>query len=219
MNVADGRSPEAEEPRPIVGASRFTRTHARIDRVLGVIETVLEAGAQLALVLLMFLTVVNAVARYFFNAPVMGTLDLIVLYVLPALVWLAVPKLQAGNGQIRATFIVDALGHWPRRVADLVATLVMLVLTVAMLDGAWSEFLTRNGTYISGQISMPVGPSWAIVVFGLAGLLLRLLVSVASFFLPREPEVESPGDRPDDPGPGADVGQHRANAESETSHA
>ncbi|UTX54338.1 TRAP transporter small permease [Leucobacter aridicollis] len=196
MNGVAGEDREHRLKWPGAEASRFDRGYAITDRWLGRIEVFLEAGAQLALAGLMLLTVLNAAARYFFNSPITGTLDIVVLYVLPALVWLAVPKLQAGNGQIRATFLVNTFNPLWRKIADLLAALVMFGLTLLMLEGALGEFAARNGTYLSGQIRMPVGPSWLIVVLGLIGLGLRLLVSAVGLFVPRREDAsgqEQPG--------------------------
>lgn len=165
--------------------------YAGIHRGVGAVEKVLSTGAQVALFGLMFLTVGNALARYLFNTPLNASLDMTGLYIVPALVWLAVPRLQAENGQIQATFLVDAMGEPWQRVCRLLSGVILLVITTIMLQGAFGQAIANAGLFIPGRIALPVQPSWILVVAGLFGLLLRVLLDLIDLVLPVPRHVES----------------------------
>jgi TRAP-type C4-dicarboxylate transport system permease small subunit len=154
-----------------------------VDRGLRVIEWVFETLALAALAIMAVFTTVNVIARYFFAAPIPGSLNMILLYLMPPLIFLALGRVQATNAHIAATLFVDRMGERAQRFCRIVVTLVILVTVVLMTWGALRELLEAWGKTLGGTPELPIGPSWIFVPLGLAAISLRALWQLACLVL------------------------------------
>jgi TRAP-type C4-dicarboxylate transport system permease small subunit len=113
--------------------------------------------------------------RYLFNAPFIWSHDVIRLYLVPAIVYLAVSHAFAQNAHVS----VDLLQyHIPRRARHLCAAVTgacVAVLFAVIARGtaarAWEEF--AGGDILAGLIAWQVWPSSALVAAGSVLLTLR----------------------------------------------
>jgi TRAP-type C4-dicarboxylate transport system permease small subunit len=170
-------------PVPTAGVDQGPSWLQIIDRGLRVIEWVFETLALAALAIMALFTTVNVVARYFFTAPIPGSLNMILLYLMPPLIFLGLGRVQATNAHIAATLFVDRLGMRGQRICRIVVTLVILVTVVLMTWGAFHELLEAWGKTLGGSPELPIGPSWIFVPLGLAALSLRALWQLARLVL------------------------------------
>lgn len=173
-------SPDGAPGQSSAPATKAVRIYKIFDKIVGRVEITLELFAQVALLGLMLLTAANAAMRYIFGAPIVMSLDITAIYIVPALVWLAVPKLHADQGHIRATFLINTFIGMRRKIVELMSELIVLGATILMLSGAWDEMWANSGVYITGQLSLAVMPSWIFAVLGLAGLTVRVLIVIYS---------------------------------------
>jgi len=176
------------------------------DRVLRVVEWIFETLALTALALIMINTVVNAAMRHLFHSPIPGSLNLTLLYLMPALVFLGLGRVQAMNSHIAATLFVDRMGETGQRVAKIAVTVVIIAVVAIMVDGSAGELAVAWGQTLGGSPALPIGPSWIFVPVGLAAVGLRavwqLLILV---FVPGDP-----GSRRDPDAPAEMAGVDRA---------
>ncbi|AKS33720.1 TRAP transporter small permease [Mycolicibacterium goodii] len=170
-------------PVPVAGDDLGPSWLQIVDRVLRVIEWIFETVALAALAVMALFTTVNVIARYFFSAPVPGSLNMILLYLMPPLIFLALGRVQATNAHIAATLFVDRISMRVQRICRIVVTLVILTTVVLMTWGAIHELLEAWGKTLGGSPELPIGPSWVFVPFGLAALALRALWQLARLVL------------------------------------
>ncbi|PBC43765.1 hypothetical protein CJ178_21085 [Rhodococcus sp. ACPA4] len=160
----------------------------RGDTVLKVIDWVLETLAITALIALMLLTCANAMMRYVFSSPIPGSMNITLLYIMPALVFLALPRVQAVNAHIAATLVVDRLGERSQRICRVAVTVIMVLIMGVMLQGALHELAGAWGTTLGGYPALPLGPSWLFVPIGLAGAIVRGIWQIATVSFQRQQE-------------------------------
>ncbi|MDE0943855.1 MAG: TRAP transporter small permease [Alphaproteobacteria bacterium] len=142
---------------------------------------------SVALILGVMLWVVSEViARYVFNSPLPGHLEGAEL-LLPMIVFFGVSYVQARDGHVGMTFVVDALPKKVRRVTDI------LSLTVSALTcAALAYFASKNAwlSYSYEDVTMsppfwPVWPSAAVIPMGYAMLAIRMQLQVLQKLMPQ----------------------------------
>lgn len=144
-----------------------------VDRVLRGMDRLLEVFALGALTLLMLVTVANAFMRYVAKSPIQGSMNITLLYLMPAVVFLALPRVQGVGAHISATLVVDRLSDRGRTVCCFLVTTIVVLIMVVMLQGAVHELRGAWGAVLGGQPPLPLTPSWLFVVVGLAGAVIR----------------------------------------------
>jgi TRAP-type C4-dicarboxylate transport system permease small subunit len=170
-------------PTPVAGDDLGPSWLQAVDRGLRVIEWVFETLALAALAIMALFTTVNVIARYFFSAPIPGSLNMILLYLMPPLIFLALGRVQATNAHIAATLFVDRMSQRAQRICRVVVTLVILTTVVLMTWGAFHELLQAWGKTLGGSPELHISPSWVFVPLGLAAISLRALWQLISLFV------------------------------------
>ncbi len=150
----------------------------RVSRSLARLEDGLARIAGGAVLLMMGLITADASARYFFRAPLLGADTVTEMYLMVAVVFLALPRLQRTGGHIRVEFVRDRL---PPRIVTLLDSLTLLtagavfaLVTYKTGLAAWQSL--REWRVIAGPVPWPRGPSLALVPLGTGLLTLRLLL-------------------------------------------
>lgn len=154
-----------------------------VDRVLRGIEWVFETIAIAALAAMALFSTVNVIARYFFAAPIPGSLNIILLYLMPPMVFLALGRVQATNAHIAATLFVDRMGQRAQRICRVVVSLVILSTVILMTWGAFHELTEAWGKTLGGSPELHISPSWIFVPLGLAAISLRALWQLIRLFV------------------------------------
>ncbi|MGJ0183913.1 TRAP transporter small permease [Corynebacterium glyciniphilum] len=170
---------------PAPSAERAPGWLRKPESVLRVIEWILETIALAALAAMAIFTTVNAVARYFFASPIPGSLNMILLYLMPPIVFLALGRVQAANAHIAATLFVDRMRPGTQRICRIIVTLVILGCVMMMTWGSIQELMHMWGRSLGGMPELPVGPSWLFIPVGLAAITLRALWQLAGLTLTR----------------------------------
>lgn len=173
----------------------------RLDRWLSRVENLLSHLASLACLAMMVVIVADVGGRFFFNRPIMGVLTLTEMYLMVAVVFLALPKTQRTGGHLRVDVFSSrfppGFARWVE-VVWLAAALVVLGL-MAHTTGtvAWDTW--RAGRVVAGPIPWPRGPALMLVAVGVSGLWLRLalrFLMTLSAMLGRAPAAEPVGEEP-----------------------
>lgn len=159
-------------------------TLSRLDRALLPIERAMALLSGIAAFSLMFLAVWSVTGRKFFGAPLMGYVDYIEA-MMPLIAILGVSYVQRNGGHVRMDMVV---GHLRGRLlwfVELVSVVLVLLLIVALVWGAWAHFersfdLSRPlwSRDSSIDVGLPIWPSKLIVPVAFAVLVLRLLLQI-----------------------------------------
>ena len=157
---------------------------SKLDRNLYKLETQLALIGGLAAFSLMLLAVVSVAGRNLFNHPLPGYVDWIE-QAMPLLAFVGVSYTQRLGGHIRMDIVVGRLRGRALWTAELLSTLVMLILMLLLVWGTWAHFQrsfdfgSPNWSRDSSlDISLPLWPSKLLVTISFAVLSLRLMLQV-----------------------------------------
>ena len=160
---------------------------SRLDRALNPIERFMALLSGLAAFSLMFLAVYSVGGREFFEAPLLGYVDLIES-LMPLIAIMGVSHVQRNGIHIRMDIIVGALRGRVLWLIELIMVVLILVLIAALVWGSWAHFdrsfdcarplCSRDSTI---DISLPVWPSKVIVPIAFAVLAARLVLQIVGY--------------------------------------
>ena len=160
---------------------------SRLDRKLLVLERFFALLSGLAVFGLMILAVVSVSGRNFMNTPLPGYVDWIE-QAMPLIAFMGISLVMREGGHIRMDILVGQLRGRLLYLAEFITTVLVLVLMVLMVWGAWAHF-ERSFDFAaplwsrdsSLDISLPIWPAklLAPVAFGI--LCLRLCLQVWAY--------------------------------------
>ena len=176
----------------IAVAGVLTLAAVRLECLLRWVERALLYGAALVILWVMVWVGSEVVARYAFNSPLEGHLEGAEL-LLPIIVFFGISFAQARDDHVGMTLVVDALSEKVRRNVNLI-TLVLSVLTCAVLAYFSAKFSYRAWDYDDVTMSPPYWPTWPSAVAVPIGYLLisvRMYLQILLVLMPdRMPEPE-----------------------------
>ena len=157
---------------------------SRLDRMLLPIERGLAFISGIAAFSLMFLAVYSVGGREFFEAPLLGYVDLIES-LMPFIAILGVSYVQRDGIHIRMDILIGQLSGRLLWFLELIMVILIFGLVLALLWGSWAHFdrsfdcarplCSRDSTI---DISLPVWPSKIVVPIAFAVLSLRLFLQM-----------------------------------------
>ncbi|WP_136440462.1 TRAP transporter small permease subunit [Pacificoceanicola onchidii] len=160
---------------------------SRLDRKLLTLERFFALLSGLAVFSLMVLAVISVSGRNVLNAPLPGYVDWIE-QAMPLIAFMGISFVMREGGHIRMDILVGQLRGRTLYLAELVTTLLILLLMVLLVWGSWAHF-ARSFDFAaplwsrdsSMDISLPIWPAklLAPVAFGL--LCLRLCLQVWAY--------------------------------------
>jgi TRAP-type C4-dicarboxylate transport system permease small subunit len=155
---------------------------SRLDRALLPLERFGALLSGLAIFSLMFLAAWSVGGRKFFNAPLLGYVDLIE-QLMPLIAIMGISYVQRDGTHIRMDLLVGALHGRVLWLFELISVLLILALITGLIWGAWSHFdrsfdcarplCSRDSTI---DIGLPTWPSKLVVPIAFGILVLRLLL-------------------------------------------
>lgn len=162
------------------------------DRTLAYIENAMMLVAALFLFLIMMIVATDVVMRYFFNAPLAWSYELISLYLMSGLFFLAVAHTLRANGHVAVDILhlrmSPAVRHACLALTYSLAAALFALMLITSSNRAWTSL--REMEVTSGVIAWPVWIGEAFVPIGAATLLLRLVLQtighVMSLFVGRD---------------------------------
>ena len=150
-----------------------------LNRWLSHIETAASLIAALMLFLIMTIVASDVAMRYLFNRPWGWSYDVISLYIIVALFFLALSRTFAVNGHINVDLLHHALSPRARRVCEVVICLLSAgffgVMTQAGAVRAWGHYQAAD--VLAGSFAWPTWMSAVFVPLGAGLLTLRLVLS------------------------------------------
>ncbi|WP_299040929.1 TRAP transporter small permease [uncultured Tateyamaria sp.] len=160
---------------------------SRLDRALLPIEKIMALFSGLAAFSLMFLAAYSVSAREFFEAPLLGYVDLIEI-LMPLIAIMGVSYVQRNGGHIRMDIIVGAMRGRLLWAVELLMVVLILILMIALVWGSWAHFdrsfdcarpfCSRDSSI---DISLPLWPSKVLVPVAFAVLCARLVLQIVGY--------------------------------------
>lgn len=160
---------------------------SRLDKALEPLERFMTLISGLAVFSLMVLAVWSVGGRKFFGAPLLGYVDYIEA-AMPVIAILGVSWVQRDGTHIRMDLLVTRLKGRMLWLFELISVLMILVLIVALVWGAWAHFdrsfdcarpLCSRDSSI--DVGIPTWPSKLVVPVAFAVLCARLVIQAIGF--------------------------------------
>lgn len=160
---------------------------SRLDRWLLPVERFCALISGIAVFSLMFLAAYSVIGRKFFNSPLSGYVDYIEA-AMPVIAIMGVSYVQRDGTHIRMDIVVAALKGRALWLVECLTVVIMLVLMMALVWGAWSHFdrsfdltnplFSRDSSI---DIGLPIWPSKLVVPFAFSVLCLRLMLQAVGY--------------------------------------
>jgi len=152
----------------------------RLQSALTGIERAVTSVAVICLFAIMLIVVADVFMRYAVNQPFSFTYDLVGLYLMAGLFYLALSDTFAIHAHVSVDILVHRFTPTVRRLCEIVTCLcgitVFSLITWLGLNRAIENFV--NGDVLAGAIPWPSWASAALVPFGCAVLTLRLILQL-----------------------------------------
>ena len=157
---------------------------SRADRMWLRIEAALNLLSGAVIFALVVMAVYNVLGRKLFNSPVPGYVDW-TEQLMATFAFLGLAFCQREGGHIRMDIVIGRLRGRILWLAELLSVTFMLLLTTALIYGAWFHFdrsfdltkpLWSNDSSI--DIALPLWPAKLLVPFSMAVLWVRLALQV-----------------------------------------
>ena len=141
------------------------------------IERVMRFIAAICLLAVMVIVFTDVGARYLANMPLAWSYDLIGMYLMPALFYLALSDTLADGHHVAVDLLRPRMPPWLRRAIEVFGSAAMaavfLIIVWIYTQSAWDKYTTKALVLSVGQ-----WPAWipdAIVVVGSLAISLRLM--------------------------------------------
>lgn len=151
-----------------------------IGKILGGASTLLAWIGGVGLILMMLHIAAEVVARYVFNSPLHGTVEIVSAYYMVAVVFLPLAMIERANGHIIVELVSQ---HFPRRIQAVLIGVVALISALyfgAFTWQTWSDALNKFavGEQALGTVAVTVWPTRFYLPIG-CGLIALVLVHKA----------------------------------------
>jgi TRAP-type C4-dicarboxylate transport system permease small subunit len=136
--------------------------------------------AGLCLAAIMLVVTFDAVSRYVFNAPLSWAYDLITLYLLTAATFFIASSVFKTGGHITIDFLTQFMSANVLRTCTVLCELALLPVLVIMLYTTGSHAIETviDGRFTQGVFPWPIWPTPALVSFGVALMLVRVIIDI-----------------------------------------
>lgn len=144
------------------------------------IEIALMAVSALAMFAIMMIVVCDVAGRYLFAAPLGWSYDLIGLYLMVAVFFLALPDTLSHHGHIAVDVFQPVMPAWSRHLSMGLGYAASAVIVAMIGWGGWYRFSSAwaNDDRIAATVALPTWVPYAMVVIGSTIMVLRCLMRV-----------------------------------------
>lgn len=154
---------------------------AALERAIVLAARALMLVGGIALVLMMVHVTIDVAGKYFLNAPVPVTLEMVSNYYMVAVVFLPLAAVELRGDHIHVELLYARLPRLARRLMDLLAYGLGLFFFGLLTEAAWVVAVRKFevGEFIMGSYSVVVWPSRFLVPAGAALIALLLALKLA----------------------------------------
>lgn len=148
---------------------------------LSVVERALMAVAMVMMLAVMFIVTADVFMRYIFNSPFAWAYDLISLYLMAGIFFLALSQAYADGAHVSVDVLQQSFSPRVKRLSECIVTSTAFVVFALMadfgLDRAIDAYVSAD--VVAGGIAWPTWPSIALMPLGAGLLCLRLALLFA----------------------------------------
>ena len=156
-------------------------TLSRIDQFFFKIESFMSFIGGVVIFLIVMISTVNILGRWFFSMPVNGYIDWIEQF-MAFFAFLGIAYTQREGGHIRMDMVVSKLKGRIFYITELFTTTIILFLTLVLIYGSSLHFLRAyNIGDTSLDIDLPTWPAKLVVPVALTFLALRLIIQIWAY--------------------------------------
>ncbi len=145
-------------------------------KILNWLDRIFVTTAMSVLVLMMSLTTISVIGRYFFSAPIPD--DLIISeHLMVFLVFLPFGAVQAAREHVFVTIFTEWMSNNTKVVMETIGVVIGFFIFTIITCAVFTDFLAawEVGAYSEGQLEVPESPARFAVFVGLALFAVRLL--------------------------------------------
>lgn len=148
-----------------------------IERLILGVEKLFDIVAAALMLLIMMIVVADVTLRYLFNSPLIWAYDMIGLYLMAGVFFLAISGTYALHKHIGLDIVVQRLGPKGRRLAEVLTSVVSIPLFFLIAkvgaERAYSNWI--SGDALAGLIAWPTWIASVLVPLGVGLLVLRMV--------------------------------------------
>jgi TRAP-type transport system small permease protein len=147
-----------------------------------VIETIVNSITRLSAFLggivlfsMMILTTVDVIARYFFNASILGVFE-ITEFMMLGVVFFSISYAQKLKGHVAVNLLVDRFKPKTQGFFDVFNYLLSIIFLLLIAWMSYSQGIELfHSNRVSGNLEIPVYPFFLVITFGSVAMTLELL--------------------------------------------
>lgn len=149
-------------------------------------------GAAMAAIMMLLISA-DVLGRRFFERPITGTFETVENYLMVAILWLCLPRVERQKDHVSVGILIGKLPRVPAALlAAVPATVMALLLGYAgylSLDRAIERWSSINHNTV---VPLPVGLSWLLLGSGLLLTSARMLLTLVQQAEPKSPVAVAP---------------------------
>jgi len=151
---------------------------SRLLGVIGLVERVALGVAMLMMLAVMAIVSADVFMRYVFNSPFSWAYDLISLYLMAGIFFLALSQTYAAGGHVSVDILEQSFPAWLKRGCECLITALAFGAFAVMADAGLNRAVEayRSADVVAGAIAWPTWPAIALVPLGAGLLCLRLVL-------------------------------------------
>lgn len=150
----------------------FAKIALYVAKIAQPIAKVLNFLAGLVLVVMMFFTGVDVVARYFFKSPILGSFE-IVSFMLPAVVAFGFSTCFLQEGHVRVDLLISHFSNKVQIILQILSYSIVLVLFIVLTIATFQRGLVLHTTGKTSEVLYwPYYPFVFVVFVGWASVVL-----------------------------------------------
>ena len=133
--------------------------------------------AGVAVILMLLQITIDVFCKYFFNMPLLWTMDVVASYMIVAIVFLPLAEVERQNSHIRVELLAQQIQGVGRRLIAIFSSLITIIYFGAVTWQTWKDAVRKYevGEFVMGHANVTIWPSRFMLPIG-CGLLVVLLL-------------------------------------------
>lgn len=147
----------------------------RINMFIGKLENICVGIAGFALLLLMVLTTIDTIMRYFFSAPLVGVVEFSEEVLMVAIIYMPMSYVFLQGGHIKVEllerFFTERLKRLFAKMHQIIGLILFVLITYFSIPVAYEAIVTKELS--AAAVPFPMAPSYVMLSLGCVMLCLR----------------------------------------------
>ncbi len=158
-----------------------------IGQVLARVTNVISIIGGLAIALMMFHVTFDVIGRYFFNAPIPGTITIVSYYYMSIAAFVPLAFAEQKDAHISVEVITEQMPAWMRNNLERLAFLCSLVVFSMLAVRTWGEAQRKfemGASIVQGNSDITIWATYYMLPLGSGLMVLVVLYKLINSFLP-----------------------------------